>query len=340
MIQESITKIIEGNSLSTEEASNVMNEIMNGDTTPAQIASFITALRMKGESVEEVVGMATAMRQHSIKINISGTLVDTCGTGGDGSNTFNISTASSVAASAAGLKIAKHGNRSASSICGSADVLEECGVKIDMSPSDVAYSIEKIGIGFMFAPIFHPAMKHAGPPRREIGIRTIFNILGPLTNPANAQIQILGIARKELGFLMAETLRRLKTHKSFIVHGEDGIDEFTLSGQTYIWEISDDTILEHSISPEDVGLTRSPLSNLKGGSIKENKQMLESVLDGTPGSLQDSIAFNTGAAIYLSGNAKTFKDGVNQAKEILTSGLGRKKLEEWVDLSSNIQNTK
>ena len=336
MIQESIAKIVEGNSLSTTEASTVMDEIMNGETTPAQISSFITALRMKGESVEEIVGMATTMRQHSIKINITGTLVDTCGTGGDGSNTFNISTASSIVAAAAGLKIAKHGNRSASSICGSADVLEECGVKIDMSPSDVAYSIEKIGIGFMFAPIFHPAVKHAGPPRREISIRTIFNILGPLTNPANAQIQILGIARKELGPLIAEALKRLKTHKAFIVHGEDGIDEFTLSGKTHIWEISNDKILEHSISPEDVGLSRSPLSNLQGGSIQENKQMLESVLEGTPGSLQDSIAFNSGAAIYLAEKAKTFKDGVDQAKEILSSGMGGKKLEEWVDLSTNI----
>jgi anthranilate phosphoribosyltransferase len=327
MIQEAITKIIEGESLSIDESAFVMNEIMNGETTSAQIASFITALRMKGESIEEIVGMATTMRQHSIKINVTGTLIDTCGTGGDDSNTFNISTASSIVVATAGLKIAKHGNRSISSICGSADVLEACGVKIDMSPDQVTASIEKIGIGFMFAPVFHPAMKHAGPPRREIGIRTIFNLLGPLTNPANAQVQILGIARKGLGPLMAEALKRLKTHKSFIVHGEDGIDEFTLSGETHIWEISNGTVKEHSIFPEDVGLQRS------GGSIQENKKILEAVLDGTAGPFQDSIAFNAGAAIYLAEKAKTFKDGVNQAKEILDSGDARKKLSEWIDVS-------
>jgi anthranilate phosphoribosyltransferase len=333
MIQEAITKIIEGESLSIDESAFVMNEIMNGETTSAQIASFITALRMKGESIEEIVGMATTMRQHSIKINVTGTLIDTCGTGGDDSNTFNISTASSIVVATAGLKIAKHGNRSISSICGSADVLEACGVKIDMSPDQVTASIEKIGIGFMFAPVFHPAMKHAGPPRREIGIRTIFNLLGPLTNPANAQVQILGIARKGLGPLMAEALKRLKTHKSFIVHGEDGIDEFTLSGETHIWEISNGTVKEHSIFPEDVGLQRSELSNLQGGSIQENKKILEAVLDGTAGPFQDSIAFNAGAAIYLAEKAKTFKDGVNQAKEILDSGDARKKLSEWIDVS-------
>jgi len=333
MIQEAITKIIEGESLSIDESAFVMNEIMNGETTSAQIASFITALRMKGESIEEIVGMATTMRQHSIKINVTGTLIDTCGTGGDDSNTFNISTASSIVVATAGLKIAKHGNRSISSICGSADVLEACGVKIDMSPDQVTASIEKIGIGFMFAPVFHPAMKHAGPPRREIGIRTIFNLLGPLTNPANAQVQILGIARKGLGPLMAEALKRLKTHKSFIVHGEDGIDEFTLSGETHIWEISNGTVKEYSIFPEDVGLQRSELLNLQGGSIQENKKILEAVLDGTAGPFQDSIAFNAGAAIYLAEKAKTFKDGVNQAKEILDSGDARKKLSEWIDVS-------
>ena len=237
MIRDCIEAIVNGRDLDTDEAATAMNEIMTGQATPAQIGALMTALRMKGEVVEELVGLARVMRRNALRVNVEGPVVDTCGTGGDGTGTFNISTAAALVAAAAGVKVAKHGNRSASSACGSADVLEACGVKVDLRPSHVEECLSAVGIGFMFAPIFHPAMRHAAGPRREVGIRTIFNVLGPLTTPAGAQYQVLGVAREDLGDKMAQTLSRLGTERTLVTHGEDGIDEFTPTGTTRVWDV-------------------------------------------------------------------------------------------------------
>ena len=234
MIREAIGQVVAGRDLTHEEAAQSMNEIMEGEATPAQIAAFITALRIKGETVDEITGMATTMRQKSLKVTTDGLLVDTAGTGGDGLNTINVSTAAALVAAAAGVKIAKHGNRAASSACGSADVLEASGVKVDLSPDGVKRCMEEVGFGFMFAQAFHPAMRHAGGPRREIGIRTVFNILGPLTNPASAHAQLLGVADPVVGDKMAQALGRLGTRRAMVVHGEEGLDEISISGPTTV----------------------------------------------------------------------------------------------------------
>ena len=231
-VREAITAVVDGHSLSREDAASAMRQIMGGEATPAQLGAFLTGLRIKGETTQEIAGMASVMREFALKVEVDGPLIDTVGTGGDGQNTFNISTATAFVAAAAGLKVAKHGNRAASGTCGSADVLEALGVRIELSPEGVARCIEEAGVGFMFAPVFHPAMRHAGPVRREIGIRTVFNILGPLTNPAGAQTQLLGVAFPELGETMAEVLGILGSHRAMIVHGHGGLDELSLSGDS------------------------------------------------------------------------------------------------------------
>ena len=247
MIRESIDTVVSGQSLSMEDASLVMREIMEGEATPAQLGAFLTALALKGETTQEIAGMAKVMREMALHVKVDGELIDTVGTGGDGKNTFNISTATAFVAAGAGLKVAKHGNRAASGSCGSADVLEALGVQIELSPEAVAQCVNEVGVGFMFAPAFHPAMRYAGPVRREIGIRTVFNILGPLTNPAGAQTQLLGVAFPELGGIMAEVLGFLGSHHAMIVHGHGGLDEISLSGDTSVW----DCLLYTSPSPRD-----------------------------------------------------------------------------------------
>ncbi|HIF44163.1 MAG TPA: anthranilate phosphoribosyltransferase, partial [Dehalococcoidia bacterium] len=253
-IKEAVSTVVSGDSLSMDEAALVMRQIMSGEATPAQLGSFLTALSLKGETNEEIAGMATVMREFSLRVNVDGMLVDSVGTGGDGLNTFNISTAAAFVAAGAGLKVAKHGNRAASGTCGSADVLEELGVKIELSPEGVERCIKESGIGFMFAQAFHPAMRHAGPVRREIGIRTVFNILGPLTNPAGAQSMLVGVAFQELGQKMADVLRLLDTQHSIIVHGDGGLDEMTLSGDTLVWEVNQGQVSNWTLSVADTGL--------------------------------------------------------------------------------------
>ncbi|MDO8751796.1 MAG: anthranilate phosphoribosyltransferase [Dehalococcoidia bacterium] len=336
MIREAIDKIVRGKDLTTEEAAQVMTEIMEGQATHAQIAAFVTALRIKGESAEEITGMATVMREKSLKVVTDGFLVDTCGTGGDGHNTMNVSTAAAIVAAAAGVKIAKHGNRAASSACGSADILEANGVKIDLSPEGVKRCIDEVGMGFMFAQVFHPAMRHAAVPRREIGIRTVFNILGPLTNPAGAHAQLLGVADPGLGEKMANALGKLGTQRAMVVHGMEGMDEISISGPTRIWELADGKVRTHTITPEEVGLPSAPLDSIKGGTLEHHKEMFLSVLNGVPGPAQDVVALNAAAALVLGGKARDLKDGIALAKKAIASGAARKKLADLASLSQKL----
>ena len=336
MIKEAISTLVSGRSLTTEEAASVMEEIMNGEATPAQFGAFVTALRLKGETVDEIVGLAKTMRARAVPVTIAEPVVDTCGTGGDGSHTFNISTAAAFVVAGAGLKVAKHGNRAMSSQCGSADVLEALGVKIDLGAEQVRRCLEEVGIGFMFAPIFHPAMKHAAAPRREIGIRTVFNILGPLTNPAGAKAQVLGVAEEALLEKMALVLQSLGCNHALVVHGEDGLDEITLTDKTHVCEFKDSDIKSYTISPEDFGLSRASLDDLKGGTAIENASRLRNVLAGTSGPQRDVVLMNTAAALVAGDKVETLKQGVTLAGEVIDSGHALAKVEQLIKLSQSL----
>jgi anthranilate phosphoribosyltransferase len=336
MIKEAIQTLIAGNSLTTEEAASVMEEIMNGEATPAQFGAFVTALRLKRETVDEIVGLAKTMRAKAVPVTITDPVVDTCGTGGDGSHTFNISTAAAFVVAAAGLKVAKHGNRAMSSHCGSADVLEALGVKIDLGAEQVQRCLEEVGIGFMFAPIFHPAMKHAAAARREIGIRTVFNILGPLTNPAGTKAQVLGVAEEALAEKMALVLRSLGCHHALVVHGEDGLDEITLTGKTQVCELKDDNIKKYAISPEDFGLPRASLDNLKGSTAVENASKLRNILTGASGPQRDVVLMNASAALVAGNKVETFQQGVTLTGEVIDSGQALAKLKQLIQFSQSL----
>ena len=339
MIREAIAELVEGRDLSQESAAQVMNEIMKGEATPAQIGAFITALRIKGETVAEITGMAQTMRANSLKVqaDVPGeSLVDTAGTGGDGQNTMNVSTAAAVVAAAAGAKMAKHGNRGASSVCGSADILEASGVKVDLAPDGVKRCIEEIGIGFMFAPIFHPSMRHAAVPRREIGIRTVFNILGPLTNPAGAGAQVLGVADPSYGDKMARVLGRLGTNRATVVYGEDGMDELSITGPTQVWELSNGQVNSYTITPEDAGLKRASLDDIRGGSLERNLELFRSVLQGASGPVQDVVVLNAAATLVVAGKADDLQGGVSMASEAINSGAAKEKLEAFAALTQEL----
>ncbi len=328
-IQDAIKKIVENKSLNEDEAYQVCIEIMEGKATPAQIASLLTALRMKGETIEEITGFCKAMRTKMIKINCQAqNLVDTCGTGGDGMHTFNISTTSAFIAAGAGCFVAKHGNRSVSSLCGSADLFSALGIKLDIDYELIKECIEKIGIGFLFAPLFHPAMKNVIGPRREIGIRTIFNILGPICNPALVEQQVIGVCRKEFLEKIGKTLNNLGVRHALIVYSADGIDEITTSARTYVLEIKNKGIMEFEISPEDYGMKRCSMEELRVRNNKENIDSFISILKGEPGPKTDTALLNAGAAIYVSGKAETIKQGVEMARESIFSGAALNKLEE------------
>ena len=337
MIREMIGRLTEGRSLTQEEAVEVMNEIMEGEATPAQIAAFITALRIKGETVDEITGMAVTMRQKSLKVSTDGLLVDTCGTGGDGQNTINVPTSAALVAAAAGVKIAKHGNRAASSACGSADVLEAHGVKVDLSPEGVKRCMEEVGFGFMFAPVFHPAMGHAAGPRREIGIRTVFNILGPLTNPASAHAQLVGVADPKLGEVMAQALGRLGTQRFMVVHGEEGLDEISIAGPTRVWELADGQVRTSTITPEEAGLTRSSIKGILGGSVEQNARLFREVLQGKGGPMLGVVLLNAAAALVVGNAAVDLKEGVEKARATVTSGAALSKLEALAKLSQSLE---
>lgn len=336
MIREAIGAVVSGKSLSMAEASTVMGEIMEGEATPAQLGAFLTALSIKGETPAEIAGMATVMREKALRVNVSGPLIDTCGTGGDGKNTFNISTAAAFVAAGAGLKVAKHGNRAASGSCGSADVLEALGVKIDLPPEGVERCINEVGLGFMFAPVFHPAMRYAAPVRREIGIRTVFNVLGPLTNPAGAQSQLLGVAHAGLGEKMAEVLKLLGIHHAIIVHGEDGLDELTLSGNTKGWEVLDGVFHSWTLPVELTGLPVASIEAIKGGTKEENAATMRRVFQGEPGPIRDVVLLNSGAVLLAGDRANTVKQGIEMAVEIIDSGEALRKLDALVELSQKL----
>jgi anthranilate phosphoribosyltransferase len=336
MIKEAIQALISGRSLTIGQAAQVMEEIMQGEATPAQFGAFVTALRLKGETVDEIVGLAQTMRAKAVPVTFAEPAVDTCGTGGDGSHTFNISTAAAFVAAGAGLKVAKHGNRAMSSQCGSADVLEVLGVKIDLNAEQVRRCLEEVGMGFMFAPLFHPAMKYAAPPRREIGIRTVFNILGPLTNPAGVQAQVLGVADGSLVEKLALVLQTLGCNHVLVVHGEDGLDEITVTGRTQVCELKEGRIASYSISPEDFGLSRAGLDTLKGGTVDENAALLRSILASAPGPQRDVIVMNAGAVLLAGDRVKSLEQGVALAGDVIDSGHALTKLEQLIEFSKNL----
>ena len=337
MIRESINTVVSGQSLTMEEASSVMREIMEGEATPAQLGAFLTALALKGETTQEIAGMARVMREMALRVDVDGELVDTVGTGGDGKNTFNISTATAFVAAGAGLKVAKHGNRAASGSCGSADVLEALGVQIELSPVAVAQCINEVGVGFMFAPAFHPAMRHAGPVRREIGIRTVFNILGPLTNPAGAQTQLLGVAFPELGGIMAEVLGLLGSQHAMIVHGAGGLDEISLSGDTSVWEVRRGQVEEWTIRVEDTGLPETPIEAIRGGSKEENAATMLRLFQGEQGAVRDMVLLNSAGVLMVGDKAETIRQGVEMSAGIIDSGAALAKLDQMVEVTQRFR---
>lgn len=328
MIKEAISKIVERIDLTEGEAEGAMREIMEGTATPAQIASYITALRMKGESVAEITGSARVMREKASRVSIEDPLVvDTCGTGGDRMKTFNISTTTAFVVAGAGVTVAKHGNRSVSSSCGSADVLKALGVHIDLPPERVERCINEIGIGFLFAPLFHGAMKHALLPRQETGIRTIFNLLGPLTNPAGASFQVLGVFAPALTDLLAQVLMNLGSRHFFIVHGMDGLDEITVTGQSRISEGKGGRVAAYYIAPKDFNLPTGAVKDLEGGDAQINAAILLSILKGEKGAKRDVVLMNAGPALVATGKAQTLQDGLLLAAESIDSGSALAKLE-------------
>ena len=332
-IREAVSTVVSGDSLSMDEAALVMRQIMSGEATPAQLGSFLTALSFKGETNEEIAGMATVMREFSLRVNVDGMLVDSVGTGGDGLNTFNLSTAAAFVAAGAGLKVAKHGNRAASGTCGSADVLEELGVKIELSPEGVERCIKESGIGFMFAQAFHPAMRHAGPVRREIGIRTVFNILGPLTNPAGAQSMLVGVAFQELGQKMADVLRLLDTQHSIIVHGDGGLDEMTLSGDTSVWEVNQGQVSNWTLSVADTGLPVTPIQAVRGGDKVANAATMRALLGGEGGPVRDYVLLNSAGVLLVGDMVSNIRDGVQLAAQTVDSGAAKDSMESMIEVS-------
>lgn len=334
MIQEAIAKTTEGRSLTSEEAEAVMTEIMDGQATPAQFGAFVTALRLKGETVDEITAFAEVMRSKAQPLNTRRDVVDTCGTGGDGSGTFNVSTAAALVVAGAGQPVAKHGNRAAGSKCGSADVLTELGVKIDLNAAQVEECIERANIAFMFAPVFHPSMKFAAGPRREISIRTVFNILGPLTNPAHPKFQVLGISDPRLIENMARALARLGATHALVVHGADGLDELSLSGPAVVCELRNGWTTSYELDPEDMGLQRAPLTAIVGGDAAENAEILRAVLDGEPGPRRDIVLLNAGAALYASEKADSVASGIELAAQSIDGGGAKASLERLVAVTN------
>jgi anthranilate phosphoribosyltransferase len=337
MIREAIDAIVnQGRSLSEQEASAVMGEIMEGEATPAQLGAFLVALRLKGETAEEIAGMARVMRAKALRVPFDGApLLDTCGTGGDCMGTFNVSTAAAFVAAGAGAVVAKHGNRAVTSHCGSADVLEALGVKIDLPPEGVAHCLREVGVGFMFAPTFHPAMRFAAGPRREIGVRSVFNILGPLTNPAGARAQVLGVADAAMGEKMIQVLSRLGCGHALVVHGEDGLDEMTLGGPTLVYELEEGDIRSYRVTPEEVGLRQASGKAVKGGSPEENAAAMRAVFGGEQGPVRDIVLLNSAAALVAADKAASLTEGVTLAAQTIDSGAAGKKLDRFIEVTTS-----
>jgi len=336
MIREAIAALVSGEHLTDEQAAAVMDEIMSGQATPAQFGAFVTALRLKGETVDEIAGMARVMREKAQRVRVEGALLDTCGTGGDDKGTFNVSTAAAFVAAGAGARVAKHGNRAMTSRCGSADVLETLGARIDLPPEGVEACLAQTGFGFMFAPTFHPAMRFAAGPRREIGVRTVFNILGPLTNPAGASAQVLGVADPLLAEKMALVLARLGCLHALVVHGEDGLDELSVSAPSLVCEVKEGRLGSYILLPSEVGLGTHPAEALRGGTPDENAKALRSVLAGEQGPLRDFTLLNAAAGLVAFGLAPHIAEGVALAARAIDSGAARQKLERFVEVSNTL----
>lgn len=342
-IKTAISRIVVGGNLTEDEMVSVMNQVMEGEATPAQIGSFITSLRMKGETVDEIVGAVKVMRDKATFVNSGvdtaggSVLMDIVGTGGDGSGSFNVSTTSSFVVAAAGIPVAKHGNRAISSNCGSADVLEALGLDLTLSADQVSDCVQTVGIGFLFAPMLHSAMKHAIGPRREIGIRSIFNILGPMTNPAGANVQLTGVFARELTSVLAEVLVRLGMKRTLVVWGEGNLDELTITGKSYIADGHNGAVTTYSLEPEEVGLKRAAMADIRGGATAdEAAEQVRSVLRGESGAKLDMVLLNAGAALLAAGKVEDIKSGVNMAREIIASGAAFKKLEQLISFSQAV----
>ena len=333
--QQALVRLIEQREIFYDEMLSLMRQIMGGEVPPTMIAAILIGLRVKKETIGEISAAAFVMREFATKVPVTQRdhLVDTCGTGGDAAHTFNISTASALVAAAAGARVAKHGGRSVSSTCGSADVLEALGVNLNLTPAQVGRSVDQIGIGFMFAPNFHGAMKYAAPVRKELGVRTMFNVLGPLTNPAGADNQVLGVFHPDLVGIQARVLQRLGSRHVLVVNGNDGLDEITISGSTNVAELKNGQVTEYSISPEEFGLQTSPLDSVRVTNIDEAKAMLQGVLENKSGPARDIVLLNAGAAIYVAGLADTLTHGVQKAAEVIANGMAKNKLAQLIQLS-------
>lgn len=337
MLKEAIKKLSNSENLDEEEAYSSVNEIMRGEAVPVQVAAFLVAMKMKGETVEEITGCARAMRDNASIVNLkSPYVIDTCGTGGDGSKTFNISTAVSIIAAAAGVKVAKHGNRAVSSSSGSADVLQELGVNIDIKPEKASKMIDEKGMAFLFAQKYHAAMKNVGPVRKELGIRTVFNILGPLTNPAFVKGQVLGVYSKDLTHPIAEVLLNLGSEKAMVVHGKDGLDEITTTAPTYVSEIKEGKIIDYVIEPEDLGIPLAKVEDIKGSSAKENADIIINILKGEKGPKRNIVVINTAAALYVGKIAGNLEEAIKIAEDTIDSGKAYEKLNELIQYSKEV----
>jgi anthranilate phosphoribosyltransferase len=348
MIKEAISKAVNGQDLMEAEMISVMNEIMTGQTTPSQIGAFLTALRMKGETVAEITGAAKVMREKAGRIDVNNhlvnidrdeinaedeTLLDVAGTGGDGTRTFNVSTTTAFVAAGAGLRVAKHGNRAVSSLCGSADVLENLGVNLDINHADVERCVSEVGIGFLYAPSFHGAMKYVAKSRREIGLRTVFNLLGPLTNPANANVQVLGVYAPELTEMMASVLNNLGTREAFVVCGEGTYDEISICGKTKITHLKNGNLDTFEMEPETYGFTRAAAKDIEGGNAKRNAEIVRNILDGEKGPKREMVLLNAASAYVASGLDADFNEGIKRAESVIDSGMAREKLNALVDFT-------
>jgi anthranilate phosphoribosyltransferase len=348
IITEAVRALVERRDLSRLEAAAAMEAIMSGAATNAQIAAFLTGLRMKGETVEELIGFAQVMRQKVVRIRtrsdevaaLTGTdremLIDTCGTGGDATGTFNVSTATAFVVAGTGLRVAKHGNRSVSSLCGSADVVEALGISLELSPQKVGRCVDEVGIGFLYAPLLHTAMKHVMPARREMGVRTVFNVLGPLTNPAGANAQVIGVYSAALTEPLARVLAELGTIRAFVVHGSDNLDEISNTGESRVSEVREGLVRTFTVRPEDFGLPRASIKDLQGGDREQNAQIIRGLLDGEPGPRRDIVLMNAAAALVAGTRARDLKEGVALAAHSIDSGAARRTLQTLAALSQRL----
>ncbi len=335
-MKELLEKLSSKINLDEPEAYNAMLSIMNGDYTPAQIAGFLMGMRMKGETVTEISGFVRAMRDKSCKVAGPEGMLDTCGTGGDGASTFNVSTAAAIVAAAAGVPVAKHGNKSVSSKCGSADVFQQLGVKIDMEANQAQNCLREVGLAFLFAPVYHPSMKHAVGPRREMGIRTVFNLLGPMSNPAGVKKQVIGVFNLQAAEKMIQVLQKTGSDHVLVIHSEDGLDEISISADTHVFELVNGEIQRQKIRPEDMGIKRQNLSSINGGDAVTNADIITKMLCGVKGPQLDITAFNAGAAIYTSGKSATIHEGVKIAYDTILSGKAKRKLADLINYSSSV----